>query len=236
MNDEQEICLALDTALESCSVGLAIQSNGATERFGRSLALGRGHAEHLMGELEQLLSAHHLTYKDLSRIAVTVGPGSFTGLRVGLATARALGLALDIPVIGTSTLMALALNAQATGHSGTVGCFIDARRNQIYGQFFTLSKDAAPVPATEAEAKSADAFASACQEYANLAMIGNGSALVVKSAPSLEASPLLASACPDMALLAGWALDQAASPTPPAPLYLRAPDAKPQASKSIPHL
>ncbi|WP_319412175.1 tRNA (adenosine(37)-N6)-threonylcarbamoyltransferase complex dimerization subunit type 1 TsaB [uncultured Cohaesibacter sp.] len=234
----KDICLALDTALEACSVGLAIREHDTIRRTGRSLMLGRGHAEHLMGELGLLLQDNGLTYKDLGRIAVTVGPGSFTGLRVGLATARALGLALDIPVIGASSLMALALTAQATGHKGTVGCFIDARRNQIYGQIFALSSEhSAPIAQTDASAKAAEVFAGKCKAASDLRLIGNGVSLVVESdmEQELKNIPVVTTTTADMALLAGWALDQPVAATPPSPLYLRGPDAKPQAAKSIAH-
>nr|WP_321455100.1 tRNA (adenosine(37)-N6)-threonylcarbamoyltransferase complex dimerization subunit type 1 TsaB [uncultured Cohaesibacter sp.] len=238
MSKEREICLALDTALEACSVGLAIHQNEDVKTLERSLSLGRGHAEYLMGELDTLLTEASLHYQDLTKIAVTVGPGSFTGLRVGLATARALGLALDIPVIGASTLFALALEAQAEGHQGSIGCFIDARRNQIYGQIFSITSDlSAPEPETEASAKAAELFANDCANYPDLALIGNGSPLVVASgeASSLDERPILPARFPKMGAFAKWALKQPAPLQPPAPLYLRAPDAKKQASKAIAH-
>nr|WP_320144202.1 tRNA (adenosine(37)-N6)-threonylcarbamoyltransferase complex dimerization subunit type 1 TsaB [uncultured Cohaesibacter sp.] len=238
MTQEQEICLALDTALEACSVGLAIRANGKVTHFERSLALGRGHAEHLMDELQLLLDGQGLTYKDLTRIAATTGPGSFTGLRVGLATARALALALDIPVIGASTLTALALDAQAAGKSGTIGGFIDARRNQIYGQFFGLDGEGcAPKAITKAEAKTAEEFAHDCMDLPDLNLIGNGAPLVIAAAQEakLDNATFLPVSYPHMAPFACWALDEPVAATPPAPLYLRAPDAKPQASKAIAH-
>ena len=238
MTQEQEICLALDTALEACSVGLAIRANGKVTHFERSLALGRGHAEHLMDELQLLLDGQGLTYKDLTRIAATTGPGSFTGLRVGLATARALALALDIPVIGASTLTALALDAQAAGKSGTIGCFIDARRNQIYGQFFCLDGEGcAPKAFTEAKAKTAEEFAPGLhgparsephwQWRAPCDRCRAGDKARQCDLPSGFLSAYGAIAC--------WALDEPVAAPPPAPLYLRAPDAKPQASKAIAH-
>jgi tRNA threonylcarbamoyladenosine biosynthesis protein TsaB len=238
VSKEREICLALDTALEACSVGLSIREQGETESFGRSIMLGRGHAEHLMSELAALLAEAGLTYKDLDRIAVTIGPGSFTGLRVGLATARALGLALKIPVIGASSLLALALTASKAGHTGSVAALVDARRNQIYGQVFALAANGdAPSPLSNASAETAADFAVLCAKQANLLMIGSGVALVRQAANDhgLDDTLGLEATCPNMTALACWALDQPIPQESPAPLYLRGPDAKPQASKAIAH-
>ncbi|WP_316862244.1 tRNA (adenosine(37)-N6)-threonylcarbamoyltransferase complex dimerization subunit type 1 TsaB [uncultured Cohaesibacter sp.] len=239
MKKNSEICLALDTALEACSVALAIRDKDELLTFGRSLALGRGHAEHLMNELETLLDEAEIGYDQLDRIAVTIGPGSFTGLRVGLATARALGLALDIPVIGASSLLALALSAWKEGHRGTVASFIDARRGQIYGQFFSLADERSGIESlSEACAKSADAFAQDCLDATQLRLIGSGSELVLGSekAGPLAQQQIIMTRYPDMEQLAVWALDQTAPLRPPSPLYLRDPDAKPQASKAIARL
>ena len=239
MTIKPEICLALDTALEACSVGLAVRSDAGVSLFGRSITLGRGHAEHLMAELAGLLAQAGLGYADLTRLAVTTGPGSFTGLRVGLATARALGLALDIPLIGASTLTALALTAQKQGHVGALACLIDARRDQIYGQIFTLarSQSAAGQPSpdlvTQASALSAAEFARLCHDHSPLALIGSGAALVQNCDELLQGLTVLDAPCPDMQALAHWGLDQPVPALPPGPLYLRGPDAKPQASKAI---
>lgn len=237
MTQERNICLALDTALEACSVGLAVREDGSDREVSKSLVLGRGHAERLMDEIAALLKEQQLGYQDLTRIAVTVGPGSFTGLRVGLATARALALALDIPLIGASSLMALALTAMRRGHRGTLAALIDARREQIYGELFEISKDSGPVVSLEAaSAQSAEAFAMLCVARPGLAMIGSGATLVRECDITLEDSLVFSPPHPDMAALALWALDQPVPDTPPAPLYLRAPDAKPQAPSVITRL
>ena len=233
MIQENEICLALDTALDACSVGIASRQSGETVLLQRSLMLGRGHAEHLMDQLELVLNDTGFSYQDLTRLAVTVGPGSFTGLRVGLATARALALALDIPLIGTSTLHALALTAHRSGVSGHIACLVDARRNQIYGQLFEVAETARDLVAiSDPAALSAEDFASKCQAHADISLIGSGAELVQACDPTLDAI-MLEPTCPDMEALALWALDQPAPSAPPSPLYLRGPDAKPQASKAI---
>jgi tRNA threonylcarbamoyl adenosine modification protein YeaZ len=110
--------------------------------------IGKGHAELLFARLDALLERNGLSYGDLTRIAVTSGPGSFTGLRVGLAAARGLGLTLGIPVLGIPTLTALSLAGQ-----GAFAVIVDARRNEAYFQLF-----AAPgTPAAPAEVVPFDA-------------------------------------------------------------------------------
>ena len=230
MPHSPSICLALDTALEACSVGLAIRDGEQTGHHVRSLDLGRGHAEHLMGELEALLEGAELTYRDLSRLAVTIGPGSFTGLRVGLATARALALALDLPLIGASSLKALELTARSQGHAGPLACLIDARRNQIYGQIFRAIDG---ITQSQPCALAAEAFAELCKGQSGLTFLGSGAPMVIEQDAELASCSLLETRVPNMASLAEWALDQPVTEEAPAPLYLRPPDAKPQASKAI---
>ena len=234
MTAKPPICLALDTALDACSVGLAMQKHDTVAMFGRSLDLARGHAEHLMDELAFLLEQAGIGYQDVTRLAVTVGPGSFTGLRVGLATARALALAMDVPLIGISTLSALALTAQQNGYIGTLATSIDARRNQIYGQIFDVSAAGEVLTAlTDAEALSADAFGVQCQAHPDIALMGTGAQLVQESNIGLANLSLLDGSCPDLSAVAQWALAQRVPKSSPSPLYLRTPDAKPQASKAI---
>lgn len=231
MTQSPDICLALDTALDACSVGLAIKEGDETRLVGRSLMLGRGHAEHLMTELAALLAETGLTYQDLTRLAVTIGPGSFTGLRVGLATARSLALALDIPLIGASSLEALALTIKGAA-TEPLAVLIDARRDQVYGQIFTMDGDT-PTALSDADALSAADFATLCLTHKVSRLMGSGACLVQQASDQLTALPIDAATVPDMELLARWALTQPTPETSPAPLYLRGADAKPQASKAI---
>ena len=96
--------------------------------------IATGHAELIFGRIAELLARNNLTYPDLARVAVTTGPGSFTGLRIGLSAARGIGLARGIPVIGVPSLLAISLAAPA-GTAVTV--LLDARREEAYLQSFS---------------------------------------------------------------------------------------------------
>lgn len=89
--------LAIDTSMRACAVAVS------AEHWARE-AMQRGQAERLVPMVAEVLGRAGLAFGDLARVVVTVGPGSFTGIRVGLATARGLGLALGVPVLGVSTL------------------------------------------------------------------------------------------------------------------------------------
>src|SRR5277367_1844590 len=121
--------LAVDTALGACSV--AITSDGATLAH-HWLAMPRGHAEALAPMVEQTMAEAGLPFADLDRLAVTTGPGTFTGQRVGLAFMRGLHVALHRPLIGITTLAAMAAQAKAeTGVSLAIPLH-DARRDEVY--------------------------------------------------------------------------------------------------------
>ena len=104
------IILALDTCLSACSTAL-LRDDVVLAR--RVEVMARGHQERLAGLVAETLAEAGLAFSDLNRIAVTVGPGSFTGLRVGLAFAKGLGSALGLPVIGIGTLEAMAAALKA---------------------------------------------------------------------------------------------------------------------------
>jgi len=120
-----EITLGIDTSTR-VAVGLA-----RDEQVLRRGLFGddRSHAELLTPAIEQLLTDAQLSLTDITRIGVGIGPGPFTGLRVGIATAQTLGLALGVPVIGVCSLDALALQYQAAGEFVAV---LDARRHEVY--------------------------------------------------------------------------------------------------------
>lgn len=132
------VTLAIDTARERLQLALLL-ADGHVDPDVTDIA--KGHAEIIMGKIDALLSRNGLDYSGLDRIAVTTGPGSFTGLRVGLSVARGLGLALDIAVIGVPTLFAISL-----GHQGQSEIILDAGRSEAYRQLFSAPGIAAGQP------------------------------------------------------------------------------------------
>lgn len=133
------IVLGLDSALDACSAALWRDGNVLAREI---LPGARGQAENLVPIVVRVLAASGLDWPDLDRIAVTVGPGSFTGLRVGLAAARGFAVATKRPAVGVTTLAALAAGVSGKGPTAVV---IDAGRNDVYFQAF----DAAHMPLAE---------------------------------------------------------------------------------------
>lgn len=199
--------LVIDTALDACTA--AVFEAGRPLAV-RSETMARGHSERLGGFVRDA-AAEAGGFARLDRIGVTVGPGSFTGLRVGLAFAQGLGAALDRPVVGVSTLAALAWSAD--GGRGATAAVIDARRGQVYLQLF---QDGAAV--SEPEALSIEA-AMGRLDGRSWRFSGSGAALVGGGPPARTA--------PDPAALATLTATLDAAANPPRPLYLRAPDATP---------
>ncbi|RZJ05562.1 MAG: tRNA (adenosine(37)-N6)-threonylcarbamoyltransferase complex dimerization subunit type 1 TsaB [Brevundimonas sp.] len=205
--------LVVDTALGLCTAGV-FEVDGATARpLGlRSEPMVKGHQERL-GGLARDAVADAGGFDGLDRIGVTVGPGSFTGLRVGMAFAQGLGAALGLPVVGISTLDAL-----ADGADGAVAALIDARRGQVYARFW---RDG--VPLGPPEALSLEAASAAVRDLGQgAALVGSGAGLI---APSGEG--VCEAEGPDPAAIARLTARADPEAVPPRPLYLRAPDATP---------
>lgn len=119
--------LAIDTAAPRLQLALLLADRA--DSLVEDMA--QGQAERIFPAIDELLARNGLTYKDLARVAVTTGPGSFTGLRIGLSAARGLGLALSIPVIGVPSLTAISLSG-----AGPTAVLLDARRDEAYFQRF----------------------------------------------------------------------------------------------------
>ncbi len=213
------LILALDTTMAACSVALV--------RDGTVLAADRetmdqGQAEALMPMIEDVMARAQQTYAGLDRIAVTVGPGSFTGVRVGLAAARGLGLAAEKPVVGLLTTEVLAAAAAQRDRldAGTrVLVAIDTKRGDIYAQAFDHlgHETGAPV------ALAADALA-AWLDGGDVLVVGDASATAV-AALGARARLSTADSLPDASVLARLAAERAPSSDGPLPVYVRAPDA-----------
>lgn len=213
------ILLVIDTALENCSVGLSIDGRIMV----REQTIGRGHAEILMPEIAALLETAAITARQIDRIAVSVGPGSFTGLRVGISAARGLAVVTGIPVIGISTLQAHAhsavrLREAAAGEPRPILALLPARGDELFGQRFSATAEPLEAPI----AAGRDVF-SARAASDGLDVAGAGAERLgpgfipwhLLSAPSLSALFDL-----------GLTLEPAANP--PRPLYVKPPDAQPQ--------
>lgn len=249
------IVLAVDTALTNCAVALvacaqdtdggAASSDGAEGepspaerssetraridvRATETVAMARGHAEALLPMVARVMTAAGADFSGIDRIAVTVGPGSFTGLRVGISAARGLGLASGKPVVGVTTLAALAAPLAAEEGLFPIISAIDARHGHVYfqvtgGRGTILIR---PRAGAIAEAVAASRFG-ACR------LVGDAAALLAENWPARTQPPaqVLSQSAPDIEWVArlGAAIDPKRAP--PKPLYLRAPDAKPQVTE-----
>jgi tRNA threonylcarbamoyl adenosine modification protein YeaZ/ribosomal-protein-alanine acetyltransferase len=121
--------LALDTSMQACSAAV-LNAESGTVLASRRVLMDRGHAEAVAPMVASVLEEAKLSVAQLDRIAVTTGPGTFTGVRIGLAMARGLGCALKLPVCGVSTLRAIAANAADSQFPAIVAN--DARLGEIY--------------------------------------------------------------------------------------------------------
>ena len=127
------LILAIDTALDACAVGV-LDTQSTTMLAQQSLPMKRGHAEALVPLIAQVMAQAGVGYAALDRIAVTTGPGSFTGLRVGLSAARGIALAAGKPVVGLTTLTAYAAPLVSENAGAPIISAIDARHDQVYYQ------------------------------------------------------------------------------------------------------
>ena len=141
--------LALETATDVCSV--AVLRDGAVTAQA-SLHRPRVHAEQLVPLVDNLLERAAVNRADLDAIAVSMGPGSYTGLRIGVSTAKGLAMALDAALIGVPTLEALAASVQPAAATGDVACaLLDARRDEVYAAAYEITDDGlAPFASTSA--------------------------------------------------------------------------------------
>ena len=221
--------LAIDTALEACSVAV-LDIAQPQAMVHETLPMERGHAEALMPLIGRVVQKSGLQYEEFDRIAVTVGPGSFTGLRVGIAAARGIALAAGKPAIGLSTLAALAAPLIAEDDSGAVVSAIDARHDHVYLQVFGPGGRTLVTPRVIPVREAVRAASSGAPR-----IVGSGAEMLAKAWPGGATTPSLVDPrrFPDIdwvARLGAAALDTGA---PPKPLYLRAPDAQPQAAAGI---
>jgi len=210
--------LVVDTSLGLCTVGVfEVDSAGASCLGLRSEPMTKGHSERIAGFARDAATAAGVSFAHLDRIGVTVGPGSFTGLRVGLAFAQGLAAALGRPLVGISGLDALAASA---GEAPEVAALIDARRGQVYARVWRGGVADGPAEALTLEAAAG-----------RIATLAGGAVLVGSGAPLFadvaSGRTVMALEGPDPGALARLAAAADPALAVPRPLYLRAPDATP---------
>lgn len=210
--------LALDTSTGHCSV-TALSGDICYSAEGKE---AESQASTLFSLVMQVLQDAGLSYAQLDRIAVTTGPGSFTGVRIGLAAAKGIALASGLPLIGVSSLEVIAWEAAKKRRGMPILALLDARRNQLYGQYFypdlTPAKPAALLYKQDIAAYAGtDSFL----------LTGNGVALVQELLP--HATPLPEVTIPHAAMVASLAAHKTPEHSVEA-FYIREPDAKAKAA------
>jgi tRNA threonylcarbamoyladenosine biosynthesis protein TsaB len=223
------IVLALDTSTARGSCAVAGRDDRVVEQAGDS---ARSHVIRLPGELMALLESAHLSLDEIEAYAVATGPGSFTGLRVGIATMQGLAFAAGKPLVGVSAFDALAVLAGAAAaggaDSGVVATWIDAWRGEVYAAVYEDGQPIEP-PSVEPPRAILERL-----RGRRLSFIGDGAAthaaeivaaLGTRATLCAPAAPLLAGT---IARLAVGALRGGHRPPPHAirPLYVRRPDAE----------
>ena len=221
--------LAIDTALEACAAAVLDTAHGKVAS--ESLPMVRGHAEALMPLIQRVMRHADLPFSALDRIAVTTGPGSFTGLRVGISAARGIALAAGKPAFGLTTLSAYAAPLIAEDAKATVVVAIDARHEHIYLQVFGPGGRTLVAPRI---ASIADAVRAAAGDRVRI--VGTGADMLAAAWPAQEPAPIKANSlrAPDIVWVGRLAVAASESPGAPKPLYLRAPDAQPQDAARLP--
>jgi len=215
--------LAFDTSMAACSA--AVWRDGVVAH--RFQAMTRGHAEALFPMIREVMAEAGATFADLRGIAVTRGPGSFTGVRVGVAAARGLALAADKPILAATSLEVIARGAARRltpeqAHEPFIVA-MDARRGELYCQQFAGGR-----AVSDAQALSPEDCARTLPHEPCIA-VGSGAPLLAQAAgPERRVSVLHTGILPDAADIAAICAARAPETAPLSPLYLRAPDAKPQ--------
>jgi tRNA threonylcarbamoyladenosine biosynthesis protein TsaB len=223
--------LAIDTALAACSAAVLDTDYGGGILASDSLSMARGHAEALMPLIYNVMQRSELMFSEIDRVAVTTGPGSFTGLRVGISAARGIALAADKPSVGVSTLTALAAPLLADDETTPVVAAIDARHDHVYLQVFGVGGRVLISPRLAPLSEAARAASDAPSR-----IVGSAAQSVAARLPRGAPLPLLVDTrdAPDIIWVARMGAVLPEGQSPPKPQYLRAPDAQPQNAAQLP--
>ena len=221
------LILAIDTALDACAA-VVLDTDKNKVMALESQAMQRGHAEALMPLVARVMKQSGIAFETLDRIASTTGPGSFTGLRVGLSAARGIALAAGKPAVGITTLGAYAAPHVSEHGEHPIVAAIDARHDHVYLQVVTGQGEelSSPRVVPIAEALAASRFGAPH-------LVGNAANLLAERWPKDAMMPvgIDQAAAPDIVWVAWLAAAADPATARPRPLYLRAPDAKPPAGQ-----
>ena len=221
--------LAIDTSCGAAWVAV-VEGSRAAPLAVMSRPMARGHADALAPMVEEAMRGIDGGFPSLTRIAVATGPGSFTGIRIGLAMARAMGLALAIPVVGVSTLAAFAAPLLSESRTGIIAATIDARHGSVYYQLFEASGRPLGPPRCDTPRECVRAIG------AGPAWLAGDAAALVASEAQRAGLPYdldAARVAPDIVAVAWMGLAVDPSVSPARPLYVKPPDARPNATEPI---
>jgi tRNA threonylcarbamoyl adenosine modification protein YeaZ len=223
--------LAFDTSMEACSTALYDAAAGRVLAQAHCVP-GRGHAEILFAQIEAVMGESGVALREVDRFAVTVGPGTFTGVRIALAAARGLSLAAKRPLIGIGSLAAIA--AAEPGADEAIVVAVDARRGELYVQAFTDARALAEPALSHIDC--------AATELARLiagkpcVLLGSGTPLLAAEFDAIDQPYSVHSgeSWPRASIVARLAARENPDGPSPIPFYLRAPDAKlPESARGI---
>jgi tRNA threonylcarbamoyladenosine biosynthesis protein TsaB len=219
--------LAIDTALANCAAAVLDDSAGASCYSECAEEIGRGHAEKLMDMIGEAMAESATAFTDLDRVIVTTGPGSFTGLRVGLSVARGFGLVLGKPIVGVTTLASIARSVAGTSQDKPILVALQGKGDEIYCQEFGADGLPGGDPAVR---RIKDVVASVPDDI----MLAGSAARQVADAAGWGPERILSErAYPDIREVARLGIATDPRGAAPVPLYLRPPDASPPKSGRI---
>lgn len=224
------VILALDTSASGGSAAVVRVDGGETRAIERAGEVTVSHAARLPAELMAVLREAGTTIEDVDRLAVIVGPGSFTGLRVGIAAIQGLAVARGVPVTPVSTFEALAWHARSAAATDPIAAWVEAHRGEVFATLFAPDGRAILAPATALTAEATlDAWRETLAPLARVRFLGDGAVRcqdVIRQRLGAQAEidetpPLLAAAA---GRIAASEPGRAVRPHALVPLYVRRPD------------
>jgi tRNA threonylcarbamoyladenosine biosynthesis protein TsaB len=223
--------LAIDTCLGAVSAALEWRDADGRAQISADWETCRGgHAERLMPMIAALLAEAGVSGRDLRRIAVTLGPGTFTGVRTGIAVARGLALASGAEIVGTTSLAAIAAGLAGDPPGARIAIAVDARKGDVFLQLFETPRLALGQPLLLPLATAAAHLAGH-----RWRIVGSAAPALAKHATTLGCDVVETQDTAEPDAVSLLMLAQTLAPlTSATPLYIRPPDALPQSGKSLP--